>query len=444
MRYPREKIKEAILHPDLAIRDRAVHYFSDAFTPDPSIMPLVIQAVETFGRQNDTYPLIRKARRLAQTEATIAWIIDELNADQTATFEHYANSLSMILVDADVGLVAARESDILGACHFSPELRERFTERLSMRSWDEAECWRRLEEFCEANKDEQCSSSINMSYAFRVVETLARFWPACEPKAQELLSVTVHDRSRDAMGWMEPLVVRLAGLVRCEATVPVIVGKLLEDGGDVLNEQCAEALTRIGTPSVLHAIADAYSTAIPSFRIFATMPLDRIHSDLAVEIAVRFFNEERDEYARCALARSLLCQFASEAIDVVRQVVRVTLPRRMLNLVEKDLRHFLIETCTLTGDRFPEFDAWIASEKSEHEEHLKRLKSLADDPAGVFQYAFERLLGKPVGPPAKPRAPLTRDPRLAQPRAAAKPKPGRNDPCPCGSGRKHKACCLRR
>ncbi len=27
---------------------------------------------------------------------------------------------------------------------------------------------------------------------------------------------------------------------------------------------------------------------------------------------------------------------------------------------------------------------------------------------------------------------------------AAHPKPGRNDPCPCGSGKKHKQCCLGR
>ena len=26
---------------------------------------------------------------------------------------------------------------------------------------------------------------------------------------------------------------------------------------------------------------------------------------------------------------------------------------------------------------------------------------------------------------------------------AAGPKVGRNDPCPCGSGKKHKHCCLR-
>lgn len=30
-----------------------------------------------------------------------------------------------------------------------------------------------------------------------------------------------------------------------------------------------------------------------------------------------------------------------------------------------------------------------------------------------------------------------------KPRAVAQPKVGRNDPCPCGSGKKHKKCCDR-
>ena len=65
MRYPEAKIKEAILHPDLEIRDRATSYFAKSFSPDLSIMPLVIKAVETYGRQNDAYRLIGCVQRFA-------------------------------------------------------------------------------------------------------------------------------------------------------------------------------------------------------------------------------------------------------------------------------------------------------------------------------------------------------------------------------------------
>ena len=71
MRYPEDKIKEAILHPNIEIRARATSYFAKSFSSDLSIMPLVIKAVETYGRQNDPYRLIGLSRDLPQTEDTI-------------------------------------------------------------------------------------------------------------------------------------------------------------------------------------------------------------------------------------------------------------------------------------------------------------------------------------------------------------------------------------
>ena len=114
MRYPQEKIKEAILHPDIEIRDRAVSYFAKSFSSDLSIMPLVIKAVETYGRENEAYRLVGLSRDLPQTEDTIAWVIDELNADQTDKYENYAYNLSMVLVDADPDAASAQGVRHLG------------------------------------------------------------------------------------------------------------------------------------------------------------------------------------------------------------------------------------------------------------------------------------------------------------------------------------------
>ena len=74
------------------------------------------------------------------------------------------------------------------------------------------------------------------------------------------------------MKWLEPMVVRLAGQAHLETTIPLIVAKLHEDGGDLLNEECAEALTRIGTPAVLQAVAEAFPTAEQHFRLYASQP----------------------------------------------------------------------------------------------------------------------------------------------------------------------------
>src|SRR6267154_1533845 len=95
VRLPESKIKEAILHPEIEIRSRATSYFAKSFSSDLSIMPLVIKAVETYGRENDAYRLIGASRDLPQTEDTIAWVIDELNDAQADQYENYTYNLSM-------------------------------------------------------------------------------------------------------------------------------------------------------------------------------------------------------------------------------------------------------------------------------------------------------------------------------------------------------------
>jgi hypothetical protein len=441
MRYPEDKIKGAILHPDMEIRDRAVSYFAKSFSTDTSLMPLVIRAVETYGRQNDAYRLIGASRELPQTEDAIAWVIGELNAEATATFENYAYNLSMVLMDADPALLLPRESAILGARHFLPELREPLTERLRMLSWDFATCWRKLEEFCEETKDEQDAGEINLGHANRIVEALARYGQESEQKVRALLSQKVTDYSHNPMMWLEPLVVRLAGQAHLDATIPLIVAKLLEDGGDILNQECAEALTRIGTPAVLEAVAEAFPTAGQHFRIYASGPLENIHSDLAVEKCVQLLAQEKDRGTRRELAHALLCQFAPEGVEAARRL----LLGRELDFEDRGLRNYLLETCTLTGERFPEYDGWLATEKAEKEEHWRRVKELEGDPRGLLLFALEKLTGKKAADVAKARPPLPPTPGLTPPRKPqAKQKVGRNDPCPCGSGKKFKNCCMRK
>ena len=313
MRYPEAKIKEAILHPDIEIRDRATMYFAKAFSSDLTIMPLLIKAVEKYGRQNDAYRLIGASRDLPQTEDTIAWVIDELNDETCDKHENYAYNLSMVLVNADPALLLPRESDILEARHFLAELHTPLTDRLRMLSWDEATCWRNLEEFCEEGKDKQYVNDVNLSYANLIVEALARYGQECEARVRKLLAVMLNDYSHHPMKWLEPLVVRLAGQARMESMIPLIVAKLLDDGGDLLNEECAEALTRIGTPAVLHAVAEAFPTAELHFRIYATNPLEHIHSDLAVETCLKLLEHEKDEVIRRELAIPLRVEFVRDS-----------------------------------------------------------------------------------------------------------------------------------
>ena len=145
---------------------------------------------------------------------------------------------------------------------------------------------------------------------------------------------------------------------------------------------------------------------------------------------------------KCRLAYALLDHFAEEGIEVARRL----LLGREIDFDSRDLWDSLLETCTLTGARFPEYEEWLARRRLEKEEHWKKVKELEGDPRQLLLYAFEKLAGKKAADVVenKPRPSLPLTPRLSPPAGPrAKQKIGRNERCPCGSGKKFKHCCGR-
>lgn len=104
-----------------------------------------------------------------------------------------------------------------------------------------------------------------------------------------------------------------------------------------------------------------------------------------------------------------------------------------------EVRSCLLTACKLMGETFPEFDAWLEDSKNDqefrrrwHEEHPApddEDEFLDDDfPGNEFSEEEDGAWDEPVPPPLKP---IVRQHE----------KVGRNDPCPCGSGKKYKKCC---
>ena len=77
MRLSESQIKHGIMHSEQFVRDAAVRYFADSFSDDPTVMPLVIQAIETY-RWDDAFGFSRNFADLAQTGDTLLWLIGEL------------------------------------------------------------------------------------------------------------------------------------------------------------------------------------------------------------------------------------------------------------------------------------------------------------------------------------------------------------------------------
>jgi len=446
VRLSEEKIKQAILHPQLEIRQRAVRYFSVCHSEDEGVVPLLIQAVERYGRE-DAYHLVGGSVDLRHTQETISWVIEELQDPDAERYENYVFNLNRVLCQAEPALLIHRDTDILETCRFYRDMVDHFTRRLELLSWDEAACWRRLEQICEEGKDKQYANEVDLSFARDILEALARIGDDVEQRVLSVLSQKIKSFEHNPMKWMEPLMVILAGLHDMEAAVPVILGKLHEEDS-LLAGYCVEALSRVGTDAVIAAVANDFADADRHFRLYASGVLENIHSDLAVEKAAGLLATEKDKQVQRDLAHAALSHFAQEAIEPVRQLIHS-------QRLDGDLRHlrdYLVETCTIMEQRFPEYDEWQAAGKQEREEHRKQLEAVKDDPTATLAWALGRakdyiLPDEPEEQrtiPSPPNLPSFDEPLPGSRSDAVSKRAGRNDPCPCGSGKKYKKCCMKK
>lgn len=127
MRLPESKIREAILHEQEEVRLTALGYFADM--EDASIMPLVIEAVDRYGRDS-SFTILRRAEHLPQTEATFDWLVSELRRDYDLSEvgqDNYRFAVALIVLNAPLDLLGRRNPEVIECSAFPKELRPPLT-----------------------------------------------------------------------------------------------------------------------------------------------------------------------------------------------------------------------------------------------------------------------------------------------------------------------------
>lgn len=452
MRYPESKIKEAILHPDLDVRDAAIRYFYSSTAPDSTLMPLAIQAIERYGRTN-AFSHTHYINLLQQTEQTITWVITELQRDFDELPEDkyfYVLNLSRLLIHADIRLVVQRADEILQAPHFDPKEQLGFRERLEMFGWDAEKCWQALQQYCQTNKDKNNMEEFDLGHVLRIVEALARKPHEYQEQIMDILAQKVHDFRHDSRKWLQPLMANLAGQMRLQEAIPLLIGNLGHPYS-FLCDQSMFALAKIGTEKVVLIVCDLYPCASKDFRLFASELLGKIHLDVTVERVLGLLPGGTELMIQMNLCEALIHHFAAESIEAARQLIK-------RNELTPDLRHIrsnLITTCRIMGARFPEFDMWEAEAMRDSQDQrtkMQEMRRMAFEAGGDLGLLVEKMKAKlaqeQTGRQSAPRSPtLGQRPSIGHQsrfRLSEKTRVGRNDPCPCGSGKKFKTCCMKK
>ena len=413
-RLTEDQVRAGLLHADSDVRFAALHYFADCHSPNTTVMPAVIEALERFGRIRAFHYSFSIAA-LAQTEPTIRWAVEELKTQPRRTEEErqYLRNVSRLLCRSDPRLVQPCAEDVLASAGFDPEHREDLSRRLRLLTWDGEALWRELEAICEEGKTKLYAGEMRWREAGDIVETLGRQGPQHAGRMMDLLRQKVENYKDNPMAWMEPLMVKLAGELHHEPAIPLLVAKLHEDA-EVQSEECQTALAKIGGDDVVRAVRQDYPGGEFHFRLYASGVLGRVHTDLAVQALTELLPLEEDFDLQDWLAQALVGQFSTEGNEAAHKLM-------LDNPDLQTLRDHLLVACTLMGQEFPELEQW--RKEAQEKKRSKPLFSNSPAPAP----APARSLPAP-----RPTVPLQRTEK----------KVGRNDPCPCGSGKKFKKCCM--
>jgi SEC-C motif len=433
MRLPEAKIKEAILHPEILVRQEALLYFADCFSRDAEVMPLAIKAIETHGRRG-AFLYVHVLALLAQTEASMDWAIRELHREEDKAEDHdsYFPTLSRLLCSAEPQLLLPRADQVLQAPGFFKVLVPELRERVQLAAWDADQCWEELERICANAVGKHHPSDLDFGHASRVVEALARQGDKYVERILDLLGQKAEDFETDPMTWLEIFLVMLAGEMRLGRAIPLVVKKLHECG-EILSEQCVEALGKIGTDAAAEAVAEGWLESEWDYRVYATSALEKIHSDTTLRNCLELLPKDKDLDIRTKLADALLGQMAEEGIEPVRAMVQ----RRAYDPMTSDLMSRLVAVSTMLGVPFPEYPIWkreVEEKRAKQERRVKEMRGFLQAPA------------KPTLPPKLIQQQESDDysERKPAPFLRTEKQTGRNDTCPCGSGKKFKKCCMNR
>jgi len=422
MRLTEDQVRQGLQHADKDVRFAALHYFASSYSPNTSIMPEVIELIERLGPYG-AFTYCSQISDLAQTDETIKWAIGRLqHLPENEEEQDFAFHLGRLLLKAEPTQVIPHREAILASPGFGPELASQLELRLRLVSTLSDQLWQRLEAICEAGKGKPYPDDIPFAEASELAEALARDASQAE-RMMELLGQEVDPDVDSLMLWLEIFVVQMAGHMRYEPAIPLLVEKLCIDG-ELLDDDCVRALTRIGTDAVIQAVREVYasSDATDQFQHFSATLFGDIHSDLALSAGLELLGSELDDEPnqRVWLAIAVVGQLATEAIDAGRLVLLECEPRFT------DLKHGLVAACKLLNYDVPELQQW-------EEELALRRRQFTPRAFPLFDGIDD--LGEELDDPGDLDEP---EPEPVAPRA----KVGRNDPCPCGSGKKYKKCCL--
>jgi len=414
MKPTEDDIKQAILHADQIVRDAALQYFALSFSRDRSILPVALQAFEKYGWE-EAFTFVWILQNLPQTDETLLWLVGKLDGP-THLPKSAIERICALIRHADAELLRRHESRLMDCKWLDSDSRKVVLEKIRLLSVPSDACWKELGALCERHKNDKDSQHFDFGRATRLAEAISREGDRHAERVLSILSQKIETFENNPLLWLEVFAAQLAGLIRLESAAPLLVAKLKADEGDFMNEECTYALTKIGGDAAVEAITKDFQAAPSHYRLYASSALEDMRGENVVAKALELLKGNYDWDMQAKFIGAVLANFDSEGLRAAKGFGIDDLP---------ELRRGLIATAVLTGEDFPDLERLREAEHEHRADVRKRQEWLMGD------------FRPPAMPPAKP----VLEKPIVQP-VKSNQKIGRNDPCPCGSGKKYKKCCM--
>jgi len=258
------------------------------------------------------------------------------------------------------------------------------------------------------------------------LESRANAWLALEVGKESPENVEGEPPALDNF-WPASFGVRIAGRLRMAHTIPTLVN-LLRIDSDFMNEWIAEALEAMNSIHTLQSWGSLYPDLEWHERLYLSGTLCHISEPGVDDFIERLLDveDEADLFER--LMVSLSMQPTPRATANSADFYRENEDNPEAHEIAENLytRHILL------GLDHPDLELWREHCHDRHDRFAKRMRGeMPFNWASAETNREDDSIPGFLASSTEPGIPYT-----------APAEPGRNDPCPCGSGKKYKKCCL--
>lgn len=322
---------------------------------------------------------------------------------------------------------------------------KRIEDRLRLAATPPSELLRRLDELpmeCSVPRPSYPVDLVNE--ASKIIDTLSdipAFRGELESRANSWIALEVAGDAPDiAEGdapaldnfWSVLFAVSIVGKLRLQHTVPTLV-KLLSLDNDSMNEHVADALVEMSSIHTLQSWEEAYPKLEWHERLFLGGTCSHISEPGVDAFLQRLLDSEDDPELFIRLMACLSMQPTKRATETGAEFYRDYQDDPEAQEIAENLytRHLIL------GQSHADLEFWQKKCYGEHDRLIKTKSCLSDfsfpEPEDTDEESLDEapLLWNSPAPSSK----------IAEP-FIAPPKTARNDPCPCGSGKKFKKCCF--